>query len=94
VRGIPGIGVHLRFKFLLRGLRRMDETYVRVRGTEKYLYRAVEKAGATAEFLLITKRDRKVALRFLCKAVKWSGTPEKITIDENGANTAANDCHN
>jgi putative transposase len=44
---------------------RMDETYVRVKGVWKYLYRAVDKAGATVDFLLTAKRDRKAALRFL-----------------------------
>src|SRR6201997_5080342 len=68
---------------------RMDETYVRVKGVWKYLYRAVDKAGATVDFLLTAKRDRKAALRFLRKAIKWNGTPEKITIDRSGANTAA-----
>jgi transposase-like protein len=69
---------------------RMDETYVRVKGTWKYLYRAVDKAGATVDFLLTAKRDRKAALRFLRKAIKGSGTPEKITIDKSGANNRGN----
>jgi transposase-like protein len=73
---------------------RMDETYVRVRGAWKYLYRAVDKAGATVDFLLTAKRDRKAALRFLRKAIKRNGTPEKITIDKSGANTAALESHN
>src|SRR5258705_7188350 len=73
---------------------RMDETYVRVKGAWKYLYRAVDKAGTTVEFLLTAKRDRKAALRFLRKAIKWNGTPEKITIDKSGANTAAIESHN
>jgi putative transposase len=42
-----------------------DETYVKVKGVWKYLYRAVDKAGATVDFLLAAKRDRKAALRFL-----------------------------
>jgi transposase-like protein len=35
---------------------RMDETYVKVKGIWKYLYRAVDKAGATVDFLLTAKR--------------------------------------
>src|SRR5271157_5055538 len=73
---------------------RMDETYVRIKGAWKYLYRAVDKAGATVDFLLTAKRDRKAALRFLRKAIGQNGTPEKITIDKSGANTAAIQRHN
>ena len=67
---------------------------MRVKGAWKYLYRAVDKAGTTVDFLLTAKRDRKAALRFLRKAIKWNGTPEKITIDRSGANTAAIESHN
>jgi putative transposase len=73
---------------------RMDETYVKVNGAWKYQYRAVDKAGATVDFLLTAKRDRKAALRFLGKAIRYNGTPEKITIDKSGANTAAIESHN
>ena len=68
---------------------RLDETYVKVKGVWKYLYRAVDKAGATVDFLLTAKRDCKAALRFLRKAIRYNGRPEKITIDKSGANTAA-----
>ena len=68
---------------------RLDETYVKVKGVWKYLYRAVDKAGATVDFLLTAKRDCKAALRFLRKAIRCNGTPIKITIDKSGANTAA-----
>lgn len=73
---------------------RMDETYVRIKGAWKYLYRAVDKAGATVDFLLTAKRDRKAALRFLRKAIGQNGIPEKITIDKSGANTAAIESYN
>src|SRR6202166_4045249 len=73
---------------------RMDETYVKVKGTWKYLYRAVDKTGATVDFLLTAKRDREAALRFLRKAIRYNGTPEKITIDKSGANTVAIESHN
>ncbi|CAN2536137.1 hypothetical+protein [Methylocapsa aurea] len=73
---------------------RLDETYVKVKGRWKYLYRAVDKAGATVDFLLTAKRDRKAALRFLRKAIGQHGKPEKITIDKSGANTAAIESYN
>jgi transposase-like protein len=68
---------------------RLEEAYVRVKGAWKYLYRAVDRAGATVDFLLTARRDRKAALRFLRKAIGRQGVPEKITIDKSGANTAA-----
>ena len=73
---------------------RMDETYVRVKGSWKYLYRAGDKAGATVDSLLTAKRDRKAPLRFLRKAINGNGTPDKITIDKGGANKAAIESHN
>jgi putative transposase len=73
---------------------RMDETYVRVKGVWKYLYRAVDKTGVTVDFLLTARRDRNAALRFLRKATGHNGTPEKVTIDKSGANTAALEHYN
>ena len=49
---------------------RMDETYIRVKGEWKYLYRAVDKYGATIDFLLTEHRDKDAALRFLKKAIR------------------------
>jgi hypothetical protein len=46
------------------------------------------------DFLLTAKRDREAALRFLRKAIDQNGTPEKITMDKSGANTAAIESHN
>lgn len=73
---------------------RMDETYIKVRGQWKYDYRAVDKAGATIDFLLTVKRDVKAARRFLRQAVVNNCTPDKINIDKSGANTAAIRVHN
>jgi putative transposase len=67
----------------------MDEAYVRIRGQWNHLYRAVDKAGSTVDFLLTAKRDRKAAVRFLRKAIGQNCAPAKITIDKSGANTAA-----
>ena len=68
---------------------RMDETYVKVKGQWRYLYRAVDKQGQTIDFLLTEHRDEAAALRFLKKAIRRHGVPEKITIDGSAANEAA-----
>ena len=68
---------------------RMDETYIKVKGQWRYLYRAVDKYGATIDFLLTEQRDKEAALRFLTKAIRRNGLPETITIDGSDANEAA-----
>jgi len=68
---------------------RMDETYIKVRGQWKYLYRAVDKAGDTVDFLLRAHRDKAAARRFFEQAVERNGSPEKVTIDKSGSNVAA-----
>ena len=68
---------------------RMDETYIKVAGQWKYLYRAVDKAGDAVDFLLTAKRDGAAAIRYLERAIDLHGLPLKITIDKSGANTAA-----
>ena len=68
---------------------RIDETYMKVKGEWRYLYRAVDKQGQTIDFLLTEHRDKEAALRFLKKAIRRNGLPEKITIDGSEANEAA-----
>jgi len=68
---------------------RMDETYVKIKGQWYYLYRAVDKSGATIDFILSKKRDEHSAKRFFNKSIGYAGKPEKITIDKSGANNAA-----
>ena len=67
----------------------MDETYIKVKGQWRYLYRAVDKQGQTIDFLLTEHRDKEAALRFLKKAIRRNGLPETITIDGSDANEAA-----
>jgi len=66
----------------------MDETYIKIKGQWKYLYRAVDTAGQTVDFLLTARRDAPAALRFFRKAIRHQGEPEVVTIDKSGANTA------
>ena len=68
---------------------RMDETYMKVGGQWKYLYRAVDKGGYTIDFLLRAKRDHAAARAFFERAIDLHGVPEKISIDKSGSNTAA-----
>ena len=68
---------------------RMDETYVKISGQWKYLYRAVDRDGDTVDFLLRAKRDHAAARAFFERAIDLHDVPEKITIDKSGSNTAA-----
>lgn len=64
---------------------RVDETYINVKGKWKYLYRAIDSAGQTIDFLLSAKRDRRAAKRFFCKALKATHAqfPRVINFDKN-----------
>ena len=66
---------------------RVDETYVKVKGKWKYLYRAVDSDGNTIDFMLSAKRNKKAAKRFLRKALgsKNNQIPREITVDKNPA---------
>ncbi|MGF6922898.1 putative transposase [Paraburkholderia sp. 40] len=68
---------------------RMDETYIKVKGQWQYLYRAVDKAGQTIDFLFRAKRDKVAARRFFEKSIAQNGVPETVTIDKSGSNLAA-----
>ena len=65
-----------RFARPVGGSWRMDETYIKVRGTWVYLYRAVDKQGFTVDFYLSPKRDVEAAKQFLRKAMKNQGADE------------------
>jgi len=68
---------------------RVDETYVKVKGQWKFLYRAVDKEGNTVDFLLRAHRDKAAARRYFEKAIDQNGAPETVTVDKSGANLAA-----
>jgi putative transposase len=67
---------------------RMDETYIKVKGQWKYLYRALDKDGNTVDFLLRARRDRLAARRYFEKSIAHHGVPETVTIDQSGSNLA------
>ena len=70
---------------------RIDETYIKVKGEDKYLYRAIDSMGQTIDFLLTAKRDTAAAKRFLRKAIEASGNamPRVMNVDKNPAYPAA-----
>ena len=70
------------------------ETYIKVKGVWKYLYRAVDKLGKTVDFLLTAKRDMVAAKRFFDKAMGANGVPDKVAMDKSGANKTAIDAVN
>jgi len=67
---------------------RMDETYIKVGGKDRYLYIAVDKKGNTVDFLLTKRRMKGSAQKFLNKVIGNNGKPRIINIDKSGANTA------
>ena len=66
---------------------RVDETYIKVKGKDRYLYRAVDSQGNTLDFLLTAKRDAEAAKRFFRKTMLAAHTqePRVINVDKNAA---------
>ncbi len=66
---------------------RVDETYIKVGKSCKYLYRAVDKDGNTIEFMLSAKRDVAAAKRFFKKMMRADHRrlPFSINVDKNAA---------
>jgi len=66
---------------------KVDETYIKVRKTWMYLYRAVDLQGQTLEFLLSATRDAEAAKRFFVKALHSTtgSAPGARPVEEQGA---------
>ena len=68
---------------------RIDETYIKVGGKDRYLYRAVDKFGNTLDFLLNKRRMKGSAQKLFIKATGNNGKPRVINIDKSGSNFTA-----
>ena len=60
---------------------RVDETYIRIKGQDRYLYRAVDSTGQTIDFLLAAKRDAAAAKRFFRKTLLDPANPQPRVIN-------------
>jgi len=78
-----------KYKFPIHRSWRMDETYIKIKGKWHYFYRAVDKYGATVEFMVSKRRDKVAAKAFFRKAFLSNRRPLRINIDKSGSNMAA-----
>ncbi|QPW51635.1 IS6 family transposase (plasmid) [Bacillus thuringiensis] len=60
----------------------LDETYIKVKGEWRYLYRAIDKDGYTLDIQLRKKRDHQAAYAFMKRLVKRFGEPTVLTTDK------------
>jgi transposase-like protein len=64
----------------------VDETYVKVKGHWKYLYRAVDRNGEVLDVMLSAHRSKKAVTRFFKQAMKRVGVkPKRVYTDKNSA---------
>jgi transposase-like protein len=91
-RYAPEINKRIRPHLKLSGASfRVDETYVKVGKSLKYLYRAVDKEGQTIDFMLSAKRDVFAAKRFFKKMMRAEHRclPFSISVDKHAAYSEA-----
>ena len=84
----PEINKRIRPHLKLAGASyRIDETYVKVGKSWKYLYRALDKEGNTIEFLLTAKRDIPAVKRFFKKIMRADHRrlPFSISVDKHAS---------
>src|SRR5450759_1734247 len=59
----------------------VDETYVKVSGSWRYVYRAVDQNGQVIDVFVSKRRDTKAATRFFAGAIRSNGEPAEVTTD-------------
>gem|GEM_PF-286298 len=67
----------------------VDETYVKVAGTWRYVYRAVDQFGQIIDVLVSARRDLRAARRFFAQALRSHGEPVEVVTDRAPALRAA-----
>jgi len=59
----------------------VDETYVKVAGRWRYVYRAVDQHGQVLDVYVSVRRDTPAATRFFQSAIGTHGEPVEVTTD-------------
>ena len=59
----------------------VDETYVKVAGRWRYVYRAVDQYGQIIDVYVSAKRDTNAARRFFATAIRAHGDPVEVVTD-------------
>jgi len=61
----------------------VDETYVKVAGRWRYVYRAIDQSGQVIDLFVSARRDAKAARRFFDQAISATKvTPVEVTTDQ------------
>ncbi len=67
----------------------VDETYVKVAGRWRYVYRAIDQRGQIIDVFVSARRDTRAARRFFTAALRSHGEPTEIVTDRAPALRAA-----
>ena len=59
----------------------VDETYVKVAGRWRYVYRAVDQCGQIIDVYVSARRDTNAARRFFATAIRAHGDPVEVVTD-------------
>jgi putative transposase len=65
--------------------------YIKVKGRWCDLYRAVDMFGSTVDFMLSETRDKAAAARFFARTTRNNGWPDRVVMDNSGANAAGSE---
>ena len=67
----------------------LDEVFVKINGKIHYLWRAIDHEGTVIDCFVSKRRNKRAALKFLKKAVKFHPPPKQIVTDKLGSYRAA-----
>jgi len=59
----------------------VDETYVKISGTWRYVYRVVDQYGQVIDVFVSKRRDLRAATTFFANAIGTHGAPSEVTTD-------------